>query len=126
MIQSVSAFSPRAGFRGSNKSYGRMPQKASSEIALLNAAGTSIAAGGLTTAVARSYTSSWSHAGVLGICGSALALFFIAPKLVESLGIGNSKKLEAEGLKKDSIKTAISKEAVKPTAKRLILFKQQN
>ena len=127
MIQPVSAFSPRAGFRGSNKSYGKLPQKASSEIALINAAGTSIAAGGLTTAIARSYTSSWSHAGALGLCGMFLALFFIAPRLVENTGFGkNAKKLEPDGLKKEAIKTTIAKEASKPSMRRLIQFRQQS
>ena len=127
MIQPVSAFSPRAGFRGSNKSYGKMPHRATSDIAVINAAGTSFAAGGLTTAIARGYTSSWAHAAVLGICGMFLALFFIAPRLVENTGLGKSqKKVEVDGLKKESIKAAVAKEALKPSTKRLIQFRQQS
>lgn len=87
MIQPVSAFSPQAGFRKGPHSTKTPQNRTKSRIALANAAGTSIVAGGLTTAVARSYTSSWSHACILGVCGSMLTMFFIAPLLVENKGL---------------------------------------
>ena len=121
MIQPVSAFSPRAGFRGSNKSYGQAKPKASKEIAIINAAGTSLAAGGLTTAIARSYTSSWSHAGALGFCGAILAALFIAPQLVESTS--GLKTKSAETAKPANKTVAAVKGTLKPS-KKLVLFRQ--
>ena len=123
MIQPVSAFSPRAGFRGSNKSYNRLASKPSTEVAIINAAGTSLAAGGLTTAIARSYTSSWSHAGVLGLCGAFLAAFFITPRLVENTSLAKPLK-NAEATKETSKAAALMKETIKPT-RRLVQFRQQ-
>ena len=129
MIQPVSAFSPRAGFRGSNKSYGRSsvkPTRTKSEIALMNAAGTSALAGAVTTAVARSYTPSWGQAFVLGLCGSLLTMFFIAPRLVENTNLFRSNKKAAVdgGVPVDAGKPGLDvKKAVKPV-KKLVQFKQ--
>lgn len=126
MIQPVSAFSPRAGFRGSaNTTQKSSQEKTKSQVALINAATTSIAAGGLTTAIARSYTSSWSHAGILGICGSVLSMFFIAPLLVENTNLLKSqKKSVSDGSMKSNSKTAaVVKDALKPT-KKLVQFRQ--
>ena len=122
MIQPVSAFSPRAGFRGSKKSYSKIAPKVSTEAAIVNAVGTTVAAGGLTTAIARSYTASWSHAGVLGLCGAFLAAFFITPRLVENTGLAKAKSLEA---KENSKTAALVKETLKPT-RRLVPFRQQS
>ena len=127
MIQPVSAFSPRAGFRGSNKSYGKVSKpKTKSEVALMNATVTSLAAGGATAVVARSYTPSWGQAFVLGVCGSLLAMFFIAPRLVENTSLLKSKKKYAvdggvpvnSGNPSNKIKST-----VKPV-RRLVPFKQ--
>ena len=102
------------------------PKRISSEVALINAAGTSLAAGALTTVAVRSYTPSWSHAGVLGACGAILAMFFIAPRLVENTSlVKQPKKVDAtEGLKKDAVKATLARESLKPTRK-LIPFRQQ-
>ena len=126
MIQPVSAFSPRAGFRGSAKTQKSSQEKTKSQVALINAAGTSVAAGGLTTAVARSYTSSWSHAGILGVCGSVLTMFFIAPLMVENTSLlKTQKKPKADGsVQASSSKTANAvNKALKPTRK-LVQFRQ--
>lgn len=125
MIQPVSAFSPRAVFRGSAKqSQKSLQEKTKSEIALINAAGTSLLAGGLTMGVARSYTSSWAHAGILGVCGSVLSMFFIAPLLVENTsllkGIGSKKKTTAG----ESAKASLSMKEVFKPAKKMVQFKQ--
>ena len=128
MIQPVSAFSPRAGFRGSaTKTQKSSQEKTRSQVALINAATTSIAAGGLTTAIARSYTSSWSHAGILGMCGSVLTMFFIAPLLVENTTLLKSQKKSVSdssiSAKNSGKTTAAVKEGFKP-AKRLVQFRQ--
>ena len=92
---------------------------------MINAAGTSVVAGALTTAVARGYTSSWAHAGILGICGSVLSMFFIAPLLVENTNlIKGKKKLESGAISKNGAKAQNAvKEGLRP-AKKLVQFKQ--
>ena len=88
MIQPVNALTPRAGFRGSNDTVARKNKGATeSQVALINAAGIATAAGGLTTLVARSYTNSFAHAGVLGVFGAFLTMFFMTPHLIEKFGI---------------------------------------
>lgn len=127
MIQPVSAFSPRAVFRGSAKQSRKTSQeRTKSQVALINAFGTSVAAGGLTTAVARSYTSSWAHAGILGVGGALLSMFFIAPWLVENTTL--LKPIKKDGgntISKESGRaSATVKGALKPAAKKRVLFKQ--
>ncbi len=126
MIQPIGAFSPRATFRGHGVKSQKTPQERSkAQVALINATGTSIVAGALTTAVARSYTTSWAHAGILGICGSVLSMFFIAPMLVENTTLLKSKKKHnLNSTAQNSAKTqTVVKETLKP-AKKLIQFKQ--
>lgn len=128
MIQPIGAFSPRAEFRGHGVKSQVTPQERSrAQVALINATGTSIVAGALTTAIARSYTSSWAHAGILGVCGSVLSMFFIAPLLVENTTLlkSNKKKLNVNSsVGKDGARAqAVVKDGLKP-AKKLIQFKQ--
>lgn len=128
MIQSVNALSPRVCFRGSvSKTHKSSEERSKSQIALINATTTSIAAGGLTTAVARSYTSSWAHAGVLGLFGSMLTMFFIAPFLVENTNFFKLSKNSAQEKKMTSTENkkvaATVKEVLKPT-KKLVQFGQ--
>jgi hypothetical protein len=92
----------------------------------MNAVGTSALAGGVTAAVARSYTPSWGQALVLGLCGAVLTMFFIAPRLVENTNLLKSKKKPANdgGTPVDAGKPSIGvKKAVKPVRK-LVQFKQ--
>lgn len=127
MIQPVNALSPRAVFRGKNGAYGKRSQGTSnSNIALINAGGIALAAGGLTTAIARSYTPNWGYAGILGLFGSFLTLFFMTPQLIENSG---KKHLENKAKSDVLVKSdaAKAKEAMKGTlkpAKKLIQFKQ--
>ena len=129
MIQPVSALSPRAGFRGKDGAYGLATKgfSGNSKIALLNAGGVSAAVGGLTTAIARSYTTNWTHAGVLGLCGAFLAMFFMTPQIIEKAGYGLvSHKNEAKTLaKEDSQKLSVAiKEYIRPMRKN-VHFKKQ-
>ena len=125
MIQPVSAFSPRAGFRGSTKIQKSSQEKTKSQVALINAATTSVIAGGLTTAIARSYTSSWAHAGALGLCGSVLSMFFMTPLLIENSSLlKKTKKSQIDGISQSGgQKTANVVKTLKP-AKKLVQFKQ--
>ena len=93
MIQPINALTPRAGFRGSNGTYGtRKNGLSDSQVAAVNAAGIAAVAGGLTTLVARTYTNSFAHAGVLGVFGAFLTMFFMTPHLVEKMGLGKVAK----------------------------------
>ena len=84
MIQPVNALTPRATYRGTGDTYGKKTRVVSdSGVALINAGGVAAAAGGITAAVSRAYTSSWAQAMVLGLLGSALTLFFMTPHLIE-------------------------------------------
>ena len=129
MIQPINAFSPRAVFRGKNEAY-RSPARISDpKIAALNAGGVSAAVGALTMAVSRSYTSSWSHAGVLGLCASGLTMFFLTPGLIQKMGLaksGKAKKAEAVVNNAESQKmTAAVKEHLRPV-KKMVQFRQQS
>ena len=88
MIQPINSLTPQVGQRGSSRPY-IMNAKGITEpgIALINAGGLSMAAGGATAAVSRIYTKSWAQALMLGVCGTFLTLFFMAPRFIEKLGV---------------------------------------
>jgi len=128
MIQPIGAFSPRAEFRGHGVKSGKAtPQERSkAQVALINAAGTSVIAGAFTTAIARGFTSSWAQAGVLGVCGTFLSMFFIAPMLVENTTLLKSKKkqhMNSQGIRENATAKSVAKNSLKP-AKRFVPFKQ--
>ena len=128
MIEPINAFSPRAVFRGKTKAYENPARLSDPKIALLNAGGVAGAVGALTMAVSRRYTSSWSHAGVLGLCGAGLAMFFLTPGLIQKMGLSKlvkSKKSEAL-ISEDSQKMATTvREHLKPVRK-MVQFRQQS
>ena len=129
MIQPVSAFSPRAGFRGTNGAYG-VSEKAinKADIALINASGLAALAGGVTTAVSRAYTQSWGAAALVGAFGSFLTLIFMTPSLIENSSKKNLKnKVASDAFIKAESPKAMDTAAVhlKPV-KKLIPFRQQS
>lgn len=128
MIQSINALTPRVGFRGSNKTHSKNSKGLSeSQIALINAGGVAAAAGGLTTLITRAYTSSLAHAGVLGVFGAFLTMFFMTPHLIEKLGLSKmSSKSQTETLvKHDTSKLAsVAKEYAVPV-KKLVQFRSE-
>ena len=129
MIQPINAFSPQAGFQRRSVQSRKTPQeRTKSQVALINAAGTSVVAGGLTTAIARSYTNSWAHAGILGICGMVLAMFFIAPMLVENTTLlrGKKKHDTAGFAAKEKAMASIAAKDVFVPPKKLVRFGQQS
>ncbi len=128
MIQPVSALTPQAAFRGLSGAYkAKSPrERAEANIAMINAGGVALAAGGITTAVSRAYTSSWPSAAVVGLFGSFLAMFFMSPKLIEKVGLTKaSKSIESEVISKSKPEKVLetAKEHLKP-ARKLVLFKQ--
>ena len=128
MIQPINALTPRVGFRGSNGTYGKKTKGLTeSQIALINAGGIAAAAGGLTTIVARSYTNSFAHAGVLGIFGAFLTMFFMTPHLIEKIGLNKfSKKSQvATETQYDLSKVAtVAKEYAIPV-KKMVQFRSE-
>ena len=98
-----------------------------SQEAIINAGGVSAVAGGLTAAVTRAYTRSWLHAGVLGMFGAFLTLFFMTPHLIEKVAMNHSaKKPLAEVAGKGELQkvTAIAKEYAVPV-KKLVQFRSE-
>ena len=128
MIQPINALTPRAGFRGSDSSYG-MRAKGFSDAgaAMISAGGLSIAAGGLTAAISRVYTKSWGQAGMLGLFGSFLTLFFMAPQLIEKFGLKKPAVavMETGAVKQDALKVAEIAKQIKP-AVRLVPFRSDS
>ena len=128
-IQPVNALTPRAGFRGSTETYGKKNNGLTdSQIAVINAGGIAAAAGGITTLVARSYTNSFAHAGVLGVFGAFLTMFFMTPHLLEKIGLSKAvKKTATEGLVKPETSnkiSAVAKEYAIPV-KKLVQFRSE-
>lgn len=116
MIQPVNALTSQAKFRGTNRSGSTVSNKT----AIMNACGIAAAAGGFTTAIARGYTSSFFHAGILGICGASLAMFFMTPQLIDKIGLSKLAKKQNSGIipKEDALKaTELVKEHLKPAKK---------
>ena len=129
MIQPINALTPRAGFRGKNETYGKKTNGlTNSQIALVNAAGVATVAGGLTTLVARAYTNSFAHAGVLGVFGAFLTMFFMTPHLIDKIGLSKfANKVKAEvPAKQDFSKTvsSVTKEYAIPVRK-LVQFRSE-
>ena len=128
MIEPINAFSPRAVFRGKPGAYGNPARMSDPKIAALNAGGVSAAVGALTMAVSRSYTSSWSHAGVLGLCGAGLTMFFLTPSLIEKMGLTKlTKSKDAKALVNEEPQkmTTAVKEHLRPV-KKMVQFRQQS
>ena len=89
MIQPINALTPRVVLRGGHGNSGTNPTgNTSNKMAIANAVSIAVAAGGLTTLVARAYTNSFAHAGVLGVFGAFLTGFFMTPHLIEKIGLG--------------------------------------
>ena len=126
MIHPINASSPRAVFRGQNRTYGEKSRGISnSKIALLSAGGLATAAGGLTTIIARAHTNSWSHAAVLGACGAFLSMFFMTPQLLEKSALGSfAKKGESLTATETQKVAGAVKDSIKPARK--LIFRQQN
>ena len=96
MIQPVNALTPKVLFRGETVDDSRESAKKETrkKIALANAAGISVVLGAATTAIARSNTSSWRHAGYFGIGAALVSMMFLAPGFLYKSGINTTKKAD--------------------------------
>lgn len=128
MIQPINALTPRVVFRGPEVKNGKRSNGLSeSQTALINAGGVAAMAGGVTTLVARAYTNSFAHAGVLGAFGALLTMFFMTPHLIDKIGLAKlAKKPQTEAVVKQDIQkmTTAAKEYLVP-AKKLVQFRSE-
>ena len=126
MIQPINTLTPRVGFRGKQETYSKTKGLTNSQVAFVNAAGVATVAGGLTTLVSRAYTNSFAQAGVLGVFGAFLTMFFMTPHLIDKFAIGKlAQKTNGDAVvKQDLSKTAsnLAKEYAMPVRK-LVQFR---
>ena len=86
MILPVSALTPKATSRGEYSEFKNpVNRKVEKRLAILNAGGISAAMGAVTTAIARSYTSTWKHA-------AAVTMMFVCPRFMYKSGINSYAK----------------------------------
>jgi hypothetical protein len=126
MIQPINLSTSYNSFKSANVSRARRNPQNNSRVAMYNAIGISATAGGLTTLVARSYTNSFANAGVLGLFGAFLTMFFMTPHLIEKINMEKAvtKKYLAEPQVTKSSKNAtkVIKEHIVPV-KKLVQFR---
>ena len=93
MIQPVNALAPKASFKGAySEVKNPVNRRTEKRLAILNAGGISVAMGAVTTAIARSYTSSWKHAGWFGLGAAAVTMMFVCPRFMYKSGINSYAK----------------------------------
>ena len=98
MIQPVNAFTPKVLFRGEavNDPKESVKKETRKRLALANAAGISVVLGAATTAIARSNTSSWRHAGYFGIGAALISMMFLGPGFLYKSGINTTKAADKD------------------------------
>ena len=103
MIQPVNAFTPKVLFRGEtvNDPKESVKKETRKRLALANAAGISVVLGAATTAIARSNTSSWRHAGYFGVGAALVSMMFLGPGFLYKSGINTTKKKETDAFAKE-------------------------
>ena len=103
MIQPVNAFTPKVLFRGETVTDSKefVKKETRKKLALANAAGISVVLGAATTAIARSNTSSWRHAGYFGIGAALISMMFLGPGFLYKSGINTTKSAEKDVFAKE-------------------------
>lgn len=93
MIQPVNALPPKVLFKGSDSTFENpVNRRTEKRLAMLNAGGISAVTGALTTAIARSYTSSWKRAATFGLGVAAITMLFVCPRFLYKSGINSYAK----------------------------------
>ena len=93
MIQPVNALTPKVSFKGPYSEFQNpVNRRTEKRLAILNAGGISVATGAVTTAIARSYTSSWKHASWFGLGATAITMLFVCPRFMYKSGIKSYTK----------------------------------
>ncbi|MBR1776514.1 hypothetical protein IJ750_05530 [bacterium] len=105
MIRPVDTLSPKVLFKGQTDDYKNSvsAKETKKRVAIVNAAGFSVVAGGLTTIVSRSYTSNWKNAGFIGVCTAAVSMLFLLPQFLYKSGVNLSKNKGQDDMKKKLI-----------------------
>ena len=96
------------------------------QAAMLATAGVSLAAGALTTTIARGYTSSWLKAVALGLFGTFLTMFFMTPQMVFG-GMSKkniSKTSDAATIARGDVSKSMSVLEKHVNPSKVVLFKQ--
>ena len=103
MIQPVNALTPKVLFRGEtiNDPKESVKKETRKRLALANAAGISVVLGAATTAIARSNTSSWRHAGYFGVGAALVSMMFLAPAFLYKSGINTTKTADKDVFAKE-------------------------
>ena len=103
MIQPVNALTPQVLFRGEAVNDAKESEKKATRkrLALINAAGISVVLGAATTAIARSNTSSWRHAGYFGLGAALVSMMFIGPGFLYKSGINTTTQQKNDVLAKE-------------------------
>jgi len=103
MIQPVNAVSSNVLFKRNSAFDAKEASKKQTlkTLALVNAGGVSVILGSLTTAIARSNTSSWKHAGYFGIGATLVSMMFLGPGFLYKYGINTSKPVDKDVFTKE-------------------------
>lgn len=129
MIQPVNALTPQAKYRGRTKTNGLSFKNNvdNSKVALINAGGVSALIGGITTLLARRYTPNWTNALIMGLGGSCLTMFFMAPQILAASNyrMPFKKNITESVAKEDSIKIRNALKDHLKTTRKTVHFKQQ-
>ena len=103
MIHPVNALTPKVLFRGkpTSDSVESAVNRTKKRVALINAGGISVILGAATTAIARSNTSSWKHAGYFGIGAAIISMMFLGPGFMYKSGINTTKAADKDVFSKE-------------------------
>ena len=129
MIQPLNALTPKVLFRGNDgiNSATDAKRNALKTFAIIDATGISVGLGAATTAIARSNTSSWKHAGYIGVGAALVSMLFLLPGFLYKAGVHTTKsgdkdlfQKEINSSKKLLTETTEISQAAKNTAKSTI------
>lgn len=103
MIQPVNALTPKVLFRGETDDDQKenVKKETRKKLAIANAAGISVVLGAATTAIARSNTSSWRHAGYFGIGAALISMMFLGPGFLYKSGFNTTKSTDKDVFTKE-------------------------
>ena len=87
MIQPVNALAPRVLSKGQFDDSKAPVGTTRRNLAIMNSLGISAVVGAVTTALSRSYTSTWQRAGAIGFGTGAAIMAFIMPHMLNKAGV---------------------------------------
>ena len=101
MIQPVNALAPKVLYKGQIDD-SRMVgvKKTKRNLAIVNSLGVSAVCGAVMTALSRSYTSTWRHAGICGVGTGAVVMTFLTPHMLHKSVIHSGDSFTKEAVRK--------------------------